>query len=443
MNAWYPQTWQDYSCEQLPQYSSDQAYNMAVEHLNKLPPLVAIEEIERLRYYLGQAADDKAFILQGGDCAESFAECTSDNVNAKLKILLQMSLILLADLKKPIIGIGRIAGQFAKPRSLLYETQNGERLPSYQGDLINHVTFSAEARTPDPDRMLKGYHHAAYTMNYLRSLLTNGFNQIRQCQDWGLTKDSSHCKNEFWNLAAHVDHVVNMLDCLGTSNSHSHEFPFFTSHEALLLPYESALTRHHQASNHWYNCATHFPWLGMRTAQPDSPHVEYLRGIANPIAIKIGPQHTGKCVSELLDKLNPEYQRGKIMLIHRIGVNQIKQKLPELINAVKSTQHPVIWCCDPMHGNTRLTAQGIKTRYFDDIISELHIALRIHKETQIPLNGLHFEVTADNVTECIGGKSGITESDLPLAYKSLVDPRLNYQQALEIASLVGNEMREI
>ena len=246
-------------------------------------------------------------------------------------------------------------------------------------------------------------------------------------------------ENEFWQIANHVEAVLNMLDCLQTHPQHSPEFPFFTSHEALLLPYDAALTRQYQA--HWYNCATHFPWLGMRSAIPGSAHVEYLRGIANPIAIKVGPKHDARTILQLLDLLNPNRETGKIMLIHRLGINHIEANLPKLIAAVGAAEHPVVWSCDPMHGNTRLTGHGLKTRYFDDILAELKIALQLHEESKIPLNGLHFEVTADNVTECIGGKSGITESDLPSAYKTLVDPRLNYQQALEIASLVAHEMR--
>ena len=348
MDLWLPQSWQDLTCEQLPQYPDIDTYEQTIRHLNELPPLVAVDEIERLRYYLSQAADNKAFIIQGGDCAEAFSECTADSVNAKLKILLQMSLILFADLQQPIIGVGRIAGQFAKPRSLLMETQGDQCLPSYQGDLINHTVFSKAARTPDPERMLKGYHHAAYTMNYLRSLLTSGFNQIRQCQEWGLNTDgTTDCPNEFWNLANQVGQGVASLNCINTSSPETQEFPFFTSHEALLLPYEAALTRFHQPSNRWYNCATHFPWLGMRTAYPASPHVEYLRGIANPIAVKIGPMHTPSAVTKLLDILDPDCQPGKITLIHRLGVDQIQLKLPKIIQAVNATGHPVVWCCDP------------------------------------------------------------------------------------------------
>jgi len=438
-NSWSPHTWQRLPYYQRPKYFSDDHYQEVITHLSTQPPLVKIDDIDRLRGHLTQAANNQAFIFQGGDCAESFAECRAENINSKLKMMMQISLVLLANLNKPIISIGRIAGQFAKPRSSSYEAQNGYDLPSYQGDLINQKTFSEAARAPNPTRMLEGYDHAARTMQHLHSWVDHHLNNIRNCQAWLLEHIPSENQTEFWNIASHADKI---LDSFKNSHIAPPQFPLFTSHEAFLLPYESALTRYHQASNNWYNLATHFPWLGMRTAQPNSAHVEYLKGIANPVAIKIGPKHTPDLVLKILDELNPNFQVGKIMLVHRYGMSFIRSQLPDLITAVRASKHPVAWCCDPMHGNTRLTKHDLKTRYFEDILAELTFALEIHHQHETPLNGLHLEIAADHVTECIGGKNGVTESDLSTVYRSLVDPRLNYNQALEMTHLFSAQLKK-
>jgi 3-deoxy-7-phosphoheptulonate synthase len=431
---WSPTSWQNFPVKQHVEYPDPIKLDNAIETLSKWPPLVTPGEIEHLKNQLALVADGKNFILQGGDCAESFQDCHAQTITNKFKIMLQMSVILLYGLRKPIVRVGRIAGQYAKPRSSDTEAQGKVTLPSYRGDLINQDKFEEQYRIPNPNRMLEGYNHAAMTLNYLRALVNGGFADLHRPERWDLDFVQHAKKPE------HYDSIINSIsDALGfiqtigglKESRLSKIDDFFTSHEALHLPYETALTR--SVDDRWYNLSTHFPWIGMRTANLDGGHIEYFRGIENPIAIKVGPSAEANYLCQLVNKLNPHNQKGKLMLITRFGCQSIADKLPTLIKAVQDNGKTVIWSCDPMHGNTRSTQKGGKTRHFDDICQELSLALDIHQENNSHLGGVHLELTGENVTECVGGARGLDEKDLERAFKSLVDPRLNYEQSIEIA----------
>lgn len=439
MNKWSPQSWQDATYTQAAHYPDAQQLQKVVEQLQTLPPLVTSGEIKKLKQGLALAGEGKAFILQGGDCAESFQECRSDIISNKLKILLQMSLILLHSMRKPIIRVGRIAGQYAKPRSSDFETIGGISLPSYRGDLVNAPQFDAPSRIPNPKHMLQGYSCAAMTLNFIRALLDGGFADLHETKGWDLRfAQHSPQANQYAQI---VDDIENSLSFLNTvdalSNSSLNKVDFYTSHEALHLHYEQALTRQLK-DKQWYNLSTHLPWVGMRTSEKNSAHLEFMRGIQNPIGIKIGPSATTEWLVNTILLLNPEREAGRLLLITRLGAADIKTLLPPLIKAVQKTNIPITWSCDPMHGNTESTDEGIKTRHFDNILSELLQAVRIHQENNSYLGGVHFELTGENVTECIGGARGLGAEDLKKAYHSLVDPRLNYEQSLEIALQLGH-----
>lgn len=439
MQHWRLTSWQKKSATQQVDYPSIAELEMVVQELSSLPPLVTPLEIASLKTQLAAAAQGKCFLLQGGDCAESFSECNAQVITDKMRILLQMSLILIHGLQKPIVRVGRIAGQYAKPRSSENETQNNLTLPAYRGDLINAVEFSKETRTPDPWRMLQGYQYAALTLNYVRALVSGGFADLYHAEYWELDF-AKHSKfaAEYHRIANSLRDSLRFIKTIGNLPEALRHVDFFTSHEALHLFYEQALTR--EINNNWYNLGTHFPWIGMRTAQPDSAHVEYLRGIQNPIAIKVGPQMTPSHLKQLIELLNPNNESGRLTLITRLGAQHIQKYLPKMIDAVRSAGIQVLWSCDPMHGNTT-TADGYKTRKFDDILSELKQAFNIHRESNSILGGVHFELTGENVTECIGGARGLKEGDLKHAYKTLVDPRLNYEQSLEMAMLIAQSQK--
>ena len=434
---WHPDSWQALPLRQFPPYPDAAALARATTELRRLPPLVTVSEIEHLRQQLADAAAGKRFLLQGGDCAESFADCTSERITSKLKILLQMSLVLLHGLNVPIIRVGRIAGQYAKPRSDESETRDGLTLPSYRGDLINAAEFSVDARTPNPQRLLTGYSLASLTLNYIRALTESGFTDLAEAEHWNLDfMARSSRAGEYQQIVDEVRRAFALLQHVGASAPRERN-KFFTCHEALHLHYESALTRQSDPANdphgRWYNMSTHLPWVGMRTADRHGAHIEYLRGIANPVALKVGPGMQPEELRALAERLNPGRIPGRLTLIHRFGANRIQQHLPALIEAIRQEGQPVLWCCDPMHGNTQLTASGIKTRRFDDILSELEQAFAIHRQLGSVLGGVHFELTGEAVTECLGGARGLDEADLDRAYESLVDPRLNGEQALEMA----------
>lgn len=435
--VWDPTSWQIKPTAQQTIYPSSKAVKEVIAKLNQLPPLVTSFEIEKLKEQLGDAALGKRFLLQGGDCAESFADCNAHAITNKLKILLQMSLILLHGLHKPIIRVGRLAGQYAKPRSAETEAQNDVILPSYRGDLINRAPFTENDRTPDPALMLEGYHYSALTLNYLRALVDSGFANLLHPEYWQLDfVQHSPLAVEYQTMVNSLREALNFLKTVsGLQTSNLQRVDFYTSHEALQLLYEQALTR--PADNgRWYNLSTHFPWVGMRTAQIEGAHIEYIRGISNPVAIKVGPSMTKEWLKKLIELLNPDNEPGRLSLIHRLGANNIEAHLPAFIETAKSTGITVLWICDPMHGNTHTTQEGIKTRRFDDILQELQHAFAIHRQMNSYLGGVHIELTGDDVTECIGGARGLSEDDLKRAYKSLCDPRLNYEQALEMAILI-------
>ncbi len=424
---------------QQPVYPSAEAVEEVVALMSTLPPLVTSWEIESLKTQLAEAAAGRRFLLQGGDCAESFQECNSAQIASKLKILLQMSLVLVHGTRKRVIRVGRFGGQYAKPRSEDYEARDGVTLPSYRGDLINAVGFTEAERTPDPQRMLRGYERAALTVNFIRSLIDGGFADLHHPEYWDLDfVQHSPRGAEYQRIVESIGESLRFMEALaGTTAGEINRVDFFTSHDALLLPYEQAQTRRVPRRDGWYNLSTHLPWLGMRTCGIDGAHVAYMRGISNPIALKVGPDMTPPKLKDLVEVLNPGNEPGRLTLIHRLGADQINDLLPPLVEAIEKSGATVLWCCDPMHGNTHRTPSGIKTRSFDHILSELERAFEIHERLGTYLGGVHFELTGENVTECLGGARGLTETDLARDYQSQVDPRLNYEQALEMAMLIA------
>ena len=436
---WSPESWQGKTADQQPTYSDPDQVARAIEQLSKLPPIVTSWEIEALKQHIALAQKGEAFILQGGDCAETFDECTSDIIAQKLKILLQMSVVMLYGLKRPIVRIGRMAGQYAKPRSDDLETRGDTSLPSFRGDLVNRESFNVTDRTPDPDLMLRGYERAALTLNFVRSLIDGGFADLHHPENWDLDwVQHSPLAQQYHKITQSVSNSLDFFESLSGGPVHTaSRVDFYASHEGLHLPYEQAQTRFLPHRQKWYNLTTHFPWIGMRTAQLDGAHVEYFRGITNPVGIKIGPGMTEDWLAGLIQILNPENEPGRLTLIHRFGAANVDQHLPGLIKSIQASGAQVLWMCDPMHGNTETTKEGYKTRRFDNILAELETAFRIHTELGSYLGGVHFELTGDNVTECTGGARGLTDDDLQRAYRTQVDPRLNYEQAMEIAMRIA------
>ncbi len=442
MHAWSPTSWKLFPAEQQPQYPHEAAVARVVDQISKLPPLVTSWEINALRAQLAEAARGERFLLQGGDCAERYDHCDSGTIANKLKILLQMSLVLALGGQRRVIRVGRFAGQYAKPRSDEYETRNGVTLPSYRGDLINCPEFTEAARTPNPELMLRGYERAALTLNFIRALVSRGFVDPARLDYWNLdwVKDSPMAE-EYQRVARQIGESIKFMESLmGVHPGELQWIDFFTSHEGLHLLYEQAQTRQVPRQEGWYNLSAHFPWIGMRTADPRGAHVEFFRGVRNPIAVKIGVGVDPENLKQLIEILHPNDEPGRLTLIHRFGAGRIARSLPPLIEAAHSTGRTVLWCCDPMHGNTRTTAGGIKTRNFDEILGELDQAFDIHAACGNRLGGVHIEVTGENVTECVGGARGLREADLKLAYKSGLDPRLNYEQALEVALFISRKM---
>jgi 3-deoxy-7-phosphoheptulonate synthase len=442
MGQWTPGSWRSKPAAQQPAYASEAELGHTLGQLASLPPLVTSWEVELLKSRLAEATQGKRFLLQGGDCAERFEECTAESITSKLKILLQMSLVLVQGSKMPVIRVGRFAGQYAKPRSEEFEIRDGARLPSYRGDLVNRTGFTQLDRVPDPQFLLRAYERSALTLNFIRSLAKGGFADLHHPEYWDLDfAQHSPLAEEYHSMARRVVEALQFMEnILGVRAGEMECVDFFTSHEGLHLLYEEAQTRHVPRREGCYNLATHFPWIGMRTADPRSAHVEYFRGIANPIAVKIGPGMTPEVLAELIDTLHPHDEPGRFTLIHRFGHERIQECLPRLIEVVRAVGKSVLWCCDPMHGNTRCTADGIKTRHFDDILSELRQAFAVHRACGSFLGGVHFELTGENVTECLGGAHNLVDSDLKLAYRSEVDPRLNYEQSLEMAMLIARMM---
>ena len=434
---WSPQSWQQRSALQQPHYDDQAELKAATGQLAALPPLVTSWEVLALKQALAEAQDGERFLLQGGDCAESFADCTSPIISNRLKVLLQMSLVMVHGLKKPVLRVGRFAGQYAKPRSADTETRDGVTLPSFRGDVVNAPAFTAEARRADPQRLIQAHAHSALTMNFVRALIDGGFADLHHPEYWDLAwVEHSPLAAEYRQMVASIGDSLRFMETLAGPVASFSRVDFFTSHEALLLHYEQALTRQVPRHSGWFNLSTHFPWIGMRTAALDGAHVEYFRGIRNPIAVKVGPSVTPDQLLPLMDVLNPDDEPGRLTLIHRMGNTSIADRLPPLLDAVKREGRRVLWVADPMHGNTESTSNGYKTRRFDNIRGELDQAFDIHAAAGTRLGGVHLELTGENVTECMGGARDLSEADLGRAYKSTVDPRLNYEQSLELAMLI-------
>jgi 3-deoxy-7-phosphoheptulonate synthase len=443
MSSWSPESWQSKVAAQQASYPDADAVRRVVDEMHQLPPLVTSWEVESLRTQLGRAARGEAFLLQGGDCAESFDDCRADPIAAKLKILLQMSLVLVHGTRRPVIRVGRIAGQYAKPRSADQETRGEKTLPAYRGDLVNREAFTDEDRTPDPLLMLRAYERAALTLNFIRALTEGGFADLHHPEYWDISfaKGSKHAQ-EYERIVGSIRDAVGFVERLtGIDSALLKKVDVFTSHEGLALLYEQVATRTVPRRSGWYNLSTHMPWIGMRTAQLDGAHVEFHRGIRNPLGIKIGPAMTADWLTSLLDALDPEREPGRITLIARMGADKVSTHLPPLVETVRRAGRTVLWVSDPMHGNTETTPSGYKTRRFDNILRELEQSFAVHDELGSRLGGVHFEMTGEDVTECVGGAQEISDADLAGRYETACDPRLNTQQSLELAFLVAEMLR--
>jgi len=440
---WSPDSWRHKPALQQPDYADAAQVERVLSELRVLPPLVTSWEILRLREQLAEAAEGRQFVLQGGDCAERFIDCTPVRITNTLKVLLQMSLVLVIGAARPVIRIGRFAGQYAKPRSAGEETRDGVSLPSYRGDNINRTEFTADARRPDPELLLRGYERAAMMLNFVRALVKGGFADLHHPEyfdlDW--VQHSPHAVEYHRMVQTIQDSLQFVENVLGVRAGETDRIDFFTSHEALHLGYESAQTRRVPRRPGYFNLHTHLPWAGLRTNDPDGAHMEYFRGIENPIGIKIGAGATREHVKRWLDMLDPGRRPGRLTFIHRFGVRKIADALPRLIEDARSEGGKLVWICDPMHGNTQVTGGGIKTRNFEDIYSEVEQAFDIHASMGQTLGGVHIELTGENVTECVGGSCGPVEADLARAYESEVDPRLNYDQSMELAFLIARKMK--
>jgi 3-deoxy-7-phosphoheptulonate synthase len=444
LGAWAPGSWRGKPAAQQPVYPDGRALESALGQLARLPPLVTSWEIENLKHQLAEATRGERFLLQGGDCSESFDDCESGAIASKLKILLQMSLVLVQGGKKRVIRIGRFAGQYAKPRSADTETRDGVALPSYRGDMINRSGFSLADRTPNPDLLLRAYERSGLTINFIRSLIEGGFADLHHPEYWelGFVANTPHA-SEYTRMVQSIGDSLRFMETLtGCVLADINRVDFFTSHEGLHLCYEQAQTRQVPRRTGWYNLSTHFPWIGERTRALDGAHVEYFRGIANPIGVKIGPTVTPDEALMLAEILNPQNEPGRLTFIHRFGAAKVEKCLPPLAAALRREGKQILWCCDPMHGNTETARNGIKTRRFDNILKELEKSYSLLKECGAHLGGVHFELTGDNVTECIGGASGVTEADLSRDYRTQLDPRLNYEQAMEMALLLARLMAQ-
>ena len=432
---WSPASWRARPARQQPSYPDDAALDAVLHDLATLPPLVTSWEANELREQLAMAANGERFLLQGGDCAERFDECRADILANRFKVLLKMSLVLVYGLNKPIVRVGRLAGQYAKPRSSDTETRASETLPSYRGDIINDIAFTPGARMPDPTRLRTAYNHSATTLNFIRALSEGGFADLNHPEHWQLGfLRHSPLASEYQSIVRSIRESLNFTQTVAEGPIPGlRSVTFYTSHEALHLPYEEAMTRFVEHQDGYYNLGTHLPWIGKRTAHPDEAHVEYMRGLQNPVALKVGPDLPASTLTTLIRHLNPDNAWGKLTLITRMGAEQVSDRLPPLLRAVEAQGAHVLWVCDPMHGNTEKTQNGYKTRRFRTILHELEQTFALHQAEGTHLGGVHFEMTGENVTECVGGARGLTEHDLEEAYTSHVDPRLNVEQALEMA----------
>ena len=442
---WSPESWRSCPIRQVPPYPDPAKLAAMEDRLRGFPPLVFAGEARRLKAALGQVAEGRGFMLQGGDCAESFSEFNANIIRDTFRVLLQMAVVLTFGGSVPVVKLGRMAGQYAKPRSSDMESIDGVNLPSYRGDIVNGPDFTAEARIPDPARMETGYFQSAGTMNLLRAFASGGYADLHEVHRWNLGFVArSPLADRYQDLSHRIDETLAFMSACGISSQTTpqiRETDFYTSHEALLLPYEQALTRVDSTSGHWYACSAHFLWIGDRTRQPEGAHVEFLRGVKNPIGLKVGPTTEPDELLRLIDILNPEDEPGRLTLITRMGADKVERLLPPLLRAVKRAGRRVVWLCDPMHGNTISTNSGRKTRLFEAILSEVRKFFDAHAAEGTWAGGVHVEMTGREVTECIGGAHALTEADLWARYETFCDPRLNAEQSLELAFLVAAELK--
>lgn len=443
---WTPISWREKTIRQVPEYPNQAAVDAVEETLAAYPPLVFAGEARKLKRHLGDVAEGKAFLLQGGDCAESFAEFHPNHIRDTFKVLLQMAVALTFGAACPVVKVGRLAGQFAKPRSAATETVDGKELPSYRGDIVNGIEFDDAARQPDPERLLRAYNQAASTLNLLRAFAQGGFADLHKVHQWNQEFVAGSAQGKrYEELARRIDETIAFMKACGLTPEKSPELretDFYTSHEALLLNYEQALTRVDSLSGEWYDCSAHMVWIGDRTRNIDEAHIEFARGIKNPIGMKCGPTMETDDLLRLIDVLNPENEPGRLTLIARMGHDKVEEMLPRLVRAVQREGRKVVWSCDPMHGNTIKSSTGYKTRPFDRILAEVKGFFNVHRAEGSYAGGVHFEMTGQDVTECIGGAQAISEDRLGDRYHTHCDPRLNASQALELAFLIAEQLKQ-
>lgn len=443
--SWSPQSWREKPARQMPDYADQKALEAVETRLKTHPPLVFAGEARNLSAQLAQVCEGKAFLLQGGDCAESFAEFHPDNIRDTFRVLLQMAVVLTYAAAMPVVKVGRIAGQFAKPRSDDTETRDGVTLPSYRGDIVNAMEFTAEARANDPQRLMQAYAQAAATLNLLRAFASGGYADLHNVHRWTLGFIAGSPSSERYRaLAGRISETLEFMEACGVTPASVPQLrttDFYTSHEALLLGYEQALTRIDSTSGDWYDTSAHMLWIGDRTRQPDGAHVEFCRGVKNPLGLKCGPGMEEDDLLRLAATLNPENKPGRLTLICRFGADKVGEKLPRLIRAVEREGIKVVWSSDPMHGNTIKSGSGFKTRPFDRILKEVKAFFDVHRAEGTYAGGVHFEMTGQNVTECLGGAQAITEEDLSSRYHTHCDPRLNASQSIELAFLMAESLR--
>lgn len=445
MKEWELISWRQKTALQQPIYPDAEHLVQVEKTLGKMPPLVFAGEARQLKNALAQVANRQSFLLQGGDCAESFAEFHANNIRDTFKVMLQMAVVLTYAGKCPVVKIGRMAGQFAKPRSAAMETINGVELPSYRGDIINGIAFTDAARVPNPERLVQVYNQSASTMNLLRSFAQGGFADLHQVHQWNLEfLNTSPAGDKFHGVAGKIDDALQFMEACGIAPGLGQlkETEFYTSHEALLLPYEQALTRQDSLTGDWYDCSAHMLWIGDRTRQLDGAHVEFLRGVKNPIGVKAGPSMDPEDLVRLCNVLNPENEPGRLNVIVRMGANKVEDGMPKLIQAIQKEGKNVVWSSDPMHGNTVKASTGYKTRRVDDVLKEVQQFFQVHNAEGTYAGGVHFEMTGQNVTECVGGSFEVTEADLADRYHTHCDPRLNADQSLELAFMISDTLKK-
>jgi 3-deoxy-7-phosphoheptulonate synthase len=443
--TWTPSSWRSRPARHQPDWPDSEAANAAREQLSAMPPLVFAGEARELQASLGEVAAGRAFLLQAGDCAESFRDFTAVSIREKLKILLQMSVVMIYGSALPLVKVGRIAGQFAKPRTEPVERVGDDELPSFFGHMVNDDAPTAEARTPDPDRMVRAYHQSAATLNLLRAFTKGGFADLTQVQMWNQEFVATAPEGQRYDLvASEIERALAFMRACGidlTDAPQLHQVDIWTSHEGLVLDYEEGLTRRDSLTGDWYDCSAHMLWIGERTRQPDGAHVEFFAGVHNPLGVKLGPTATPDEVLELCERLNPLRIPGRLTFIVRMGADQLRESLPPLLAALREAEQPVVWACDPMHANVFRTASGIKTRSFDEIMAELVTFFDVCRAAGTWPGGVHLEFTGEDVTECLGGSAAVLEEELTTRYESLCDPRLNARQSLDLAFRVAELMR--